>query len=504
MPALLLLVGACGSPPQNTPQPPPAETLLPGPAPSSVPSHSLLPEPTGLPLVPTQAAPTLAPEPELNQSSHCTGSCLLINLPLSGGNQPALLDPRSGELSLLPLPEGYALPQLASALSPRSLLLTSTKLQDPGFALYDLASRHVTTEVRQSPPNTQDYAALFQALSKEITNDLITKGLGPWALEGGMRESLRKAWLDPDGSVLYFADTAEDGYTHLNRYNFRDSSREALESEPLYVESFSPSPNGEFFLLRKGVNPAFSSPTLTRFYILDQGKQLTALDLPVVPANAYWSANWEADGSLSFAAYDTLRLHYMRLLRYEPTSASLETRYSKPYHAWLPVGEQLAFLYLGQDKSALSLVSEGHAERVYYIPEQCQRLYPGDADASLYLRCQDGAMPWQVLNTAGELQPSATGPRIQPQTSPTGWTLIETREGDQSKLLLRKDNRQFELETVNLRQSFWQPDGEVWIFLSQTGLWRVDLETEAVSKLLGNLAYDYPRLEAYWIKYPPD
>ena len=71
-------------------------------------------------------------------------------------------------------------------------------------------------------------------------------------------------------------------------------------------------------------------------------------------------------------------------------------------------------------------------------------------------------------------------------------------------ILLRKDNRQFELETVNLRQSFWQPDGEVWIFLSQTGLWRVDLETEAVSKLLGNLAYDYPSLEAYWIKYPPD
>ena len=32
------------------------------------------------------------------------------------------------------------------------------------------------------------------------------------------------------------------------------------------------------------------------------------------------------------------------------------------------------------------------------------------------------------------------------------------------------------------------------IFLSQTGLWRVDLKTEAVSKLLGNLAYDYPAL----------
>ena len=262
------MVSACGSPPQNSPQPPPAETPPPGPAPSSVPLHSLLPEPTGLPLVPTQAAPTLAPEPELAQSSHCTGSCLLINLPLSGGNQPALLDPRSGELSLLPLPEGYALPQLASALSPRSLLLTSTKLQGPGFAIYDLASGQVTAKVRQNPPDTQDYAALFQVLSKEISNDLITKGLGPWALEGGMRESLKKAWLDPDGSVLYFADTAEDGYTHLNR-QLRDASREAWNPSHFTWRTSAPPRMVNSSCCARESTRLFH-PDLTRFYILDQ------------------------------------------------------------------------------------------------------------------------------------------------------------------------------------------------------------------------------------------
>ena len=70
----------------------------------------------------------------------------------------------------------------------------------------------------------------------------------------------------------------------------------------------------------------------------------------MVPANAYWSANWEADGSLSFAAYDTLRYTTCACCATNQTAQSLETRYSKP-SCLDASGEQLAFLYLGQDKA---------------------------------------------------------------------------------------------------------------------------------------------------------
>jgi hypothetical protein len=424
---------------------------------SSQPSATTLPQPASITLQATQQAPPLVQEPALPFLKHCSSECLLIKLPLSGTYKPALLDLKSGHLALLPIPDSYSLLSLEKALSQKYLLLYSQQTMQPGFALYDLHKGRITVEISQSPLTDCDFDALFKKLAQETANDLIPKGLGAAALRGGYQESLKRAWLGPEGNRFYFVDTGSDGFSHLNVYELETEQRTQLENEALFVESLLPSPDGSMLLLRKGVNPAFSSPTLNRFYLLGKQLELTTIRLPVIPANAYWAARWDAAGNLLFESYDTLRLQYTRLLRYLPGEERFETVWDHPYHSWLDIGDNLAFVYLGQDKTVLTLVQSTSALNEYYINGQCPVLIKGKNSFLLHLNCvNQGQNEIWTLNAEKELLRSDQLPADDPQKGPQEW-ILNTETKDEKTILHLRNNatgKEHCFETVHLRQTF--------------------------------------------------
>ncbi len=500
-----LIIGLLGCSPRTSvsaPVSPASDTPLPTSGSQS--SGAMLPHSADITLQVTQQAPTLVPESTLPFLKHCSSECLLIKLPLTGTYKPALLDLKSGHLALLPIPDDYELLPLEKALSNDYLLLYSKQAEQPGFALYDLNTGKITANISQSPVTDCDFDALFKKLAQETANDLIPKGLGAAALRGGYQESLKRAWLGPEGNQLYFVDTGSDGFSHLNVYELETEQRTQLENEALFVESLLPSPDGSMLLLRKGVNPAFSSPTLNRFYLFGKQLELTTIRLPVIPANAYWAARWDAAGSLLFESYDTLRLQYTRLLRYLPGEERFETVWDHPYHSWLDIGDNLAFVYLGQDKTVLTLVQSTSALNEYFN-SQCPMLIKGKNSFLLHLNCvNQGQNEIWTLNAEKELMRSDQLPADDPQKGPQEW-ILNTETKDEKTILHLRNNatgKEHRFETVHLRQTFWSPSARFLVFLSQNGLWLVDLETASLQNVFNDLAYDYAKLEALWLSKP--
>jgi hypothetical protein len=95
-------------------------------------------------------------------------------------------------------------------------------------------------------------------------------------------------------------------------------------------------------------------------------------------------------------------------------------------------------------------------------------------------------------------------PADDPQKGPQEW-ILNTETKDEKTILHLRNNatgKEHRFETVHLRQTFWSPSARFLVFLSQNGLWLVDLETGSLQNVFNDLAYDYAKLEALWLSKP--
>ena len=429
---------------------------------------------------------------------------LLIALP---DNSLILADPKTTAITPISLPANTRFDSLSSALSPNKSLLLLTQEFDQNdirLLVYDLPEGQVHTEIPLETNQTVDYEALFKQMTGEISQEMIKKGLGAWALEGGFTDSLGRAWWSENSDTFFFVNAAEDGYTHLFDYSLSTGISTQLDDRPFFVESLSASPGNNQFLLRKGVNPAFSSPKLTSFYLLGSDGSLQILTPPQVPNVSYWKVQWQTDETLLFLPYDAYHLYYSALLSYQPSYQTWQTLWGQPFHQWLDLGEKQAFLQINPTKSRLTLVQNGQNQHEYVLNGICPAMtLTTQACCQVLVECNDPENPLYGIDKEGKLVKSVQ-PELTMLSSPDkSWTLTQQAQSDGSGINLTLYNaasqQTWVTSALNLRQYFWSPDGLYLLYISQNGLYQMDLSNGENILLYEHTFDDYPNLEARWV-----
>lgn len=431
-------------------------------------------------------------------------SGLLIALP---DNSLILVNPTTTAVTPISLPANTRFESLSSALSPNKSLLLLTQEFDQNdirLLVYDLPGGQIHTEIPLETNQIVDYEALFKQMTGEISQEMIKKGLGAWALEGGFTDSLGRAWWSENSDTFFFVNAAEDGYTHLFSYSLSTDISTPLDDQPFFVESLTASPSNSQFLLRKGVNPAFSSPKLTSFYLLSSDGSLQMLNPPQVPNASYWKAQWQSDETLLFLPYDAYHLYYSKLLSYRLSSQTWQTHWDQSFHQWLALGEKQAFLQINPTKSRLTLVQNGQKQHEYVLNGICPAMtLTTQACCQILVECNDPENPFYGIDNEGKLVKSVQAEPTPIYSPDKSWTLTQQAQNDGSGINLTLYNtasqQTWVIPALNLRQYFWSPDGLYLLYISQNGLYQIVLSNGENILLFEHTFDDYPNLEARWV-----
>ncbi len=468
-----------------------------------LPENQVVPTQTAVLRIPTTSSTTESFE--VNEAP-LRWQGLLLALP---DKSLVLLNPEASQASYIQLPAQISFDKLQEAISPDGNLLIlndANDLTNRKLMIWNLPDQKIVDSTSLTLGAAVDYDALFKSLSKEISDEMIKKGLGSWALEEGYQDSFNKSWWSNNSQEYFYVDTDEDGYTHLFIKDLNAQFGKQLEGEPFFVESLLPSPDGSLFLLRKGVNPAFSSPKLTHFFLVDSNRAVTPISLPELPNTAYWKVYWHYDNSLLFLPYNSFHLYYTHLLHYQTIRQEWKTLWDQPFHQWVELGNKQFFLQITSAKSWIYVVEDGQLLKSKQINAICPSMETSKSlPLNIIVNCNDLISPQYVFNEEGNLNPAKL-PEVQSSSSASGqWTLkMNLHQGETENLLILTNtvtDQTWELQADDFGQAFWSPDETNLFFTSPDGLFMVDLTNGNLVKLMENNFDNYPDLDAVWVGY---
>lgn len=449
--------------------------------------------------------PSHTPKPT-SMGPVCTSAdCLLLKMPNRSSGALVLIDPETDQVTELGLPRDVYMGDLASALSPDRKYLIVNKTKDAETELIqviDYRNQLILNQIEIHSKETVNYASLHWNLSLEVKDELITRGLGSTALESAYRNSLGQAWWSANSKSLLYVDAGEDGYTHLFSYDLSTGAKVQLENHDLFIESLQASPDGSTYLIRKGVNPAFASPTLTRFYILNSQNQVREVPFKPYGLVTYLKAQWRNASQFWILSYNYAASYYNMLTLVDLKEDTLTRVRQNPFNYWIDYGDTMVFLQVDNDLSKLTVDLNTETIREYQIFAQCRNLNPiDDGIYKAIVECHSKSKPLYGLTTDWELRDDLDTGYVMNFSPNRVWSIRILSSVQKTTLTFThaESGKEWDLEVPGLRHTFWSPDANWFFFVSPYGLHKVDLETGQVKLVLGNLPLDYPNLEAIWV-----